>query len=100
MKKSITCNVYASYNFANTSFGKSLPILFYFYPHFKMSNDCHVTKSRRPIKKLKTDLVLLKLLYKLHQHGFQDNTLQLVKSFLIHIARRHLVVVDGEMSDL
>ena len=65
--------------------------------------------SRNLIQGHQTDLILLdfskafdkvnhlKLLYKLHQHGIQDNTLQWVKSFLI--GRRQSVLVNGDMSD-
>lgn len=65
--------------------------------------------SRNLIQGHQTDLILLdfskafdkvnhlKLLYKLHQHGIQNNTLQWVKSFLI--GRRQSVLVNGEKSD-
>ena len=65
--------------------------------------------SRNLIHGQQTDLILLdfskafdkvnhmKLLYKLHQHGNQDSTLQWVKSFLI--GRLQSVLVNGDNSD-
>ena len=91
-------------------------ILFHLQHGFRSKRSCETQLiglvedlARNLIQGHQTDLILLdfskafdkvnhlKLLYKLHQHGIQDNTLHWVKSFLI--GRRQSVLVNGDMSD-
>ena len=91
-------------------------ILFHLQHGFRSKRSCETQliglvedPARKIIQGHQIDLILLdfskafdkvnhlKLLYKLHQHGIQDTTLQWVKSFLI--GRRQSVLVNGDTSD-